>query len=203
MYIQITNRCNMACEHCGMDSTPNGKHMPRKTYEKALELAEQMGEYVFLGGGEPTVHPDFWGFLGLALGASESVAMVTNGKRTEDALKLARLAARGVLTVDLSQDTYHEKIRPEVVKAFRVDGDRWNRPENDRRSIRTVDQIIKSGRAEKNGIYTTDDDCICPEIFVNPQGRIWGCGCKVKSLGTVWEPDLDGFEPEYSCTRGE
>lgn len=32
MYIQITNRCNMSCPHCGMNCTAEGQDMTMETF---------------------------------------------------------------------------------------------------------------------------------------------------------------------------
>jgi len=58
--IKITDYCPFGCEYCYQDSTPKGKHAPMKIIGG---LADSLGEMqtfeVALGGGEPTMHPDF------------------------------------------------------------------------------------------------------------------------------------------------
>lgn len=68
MYIQITTRCNMHCDHCCYSCTSVGEDIQLKTYEKALELTEWHSDYLSIGGGEPTLHKDFWTILGMSLG---------------------------------------------------------------------------------------------------------------------------------------
>lgn len=65
MYIQITTRCNMHCDHCGFDCTHKGSNMSLDTFKNALGYCS---EHVMLGGGEPTLHPKFWEFFGRAMG---------------------------------------------------------------------------------------------------------------------------------------
>ncbi len=60
MYIQITTRCNMSCEHCCYSCTHEGEDMSLETFRNCLGF----DEYNTLGGGEPTIHPLFWQFLG-------------------------------------------------------------------------------------------------------------------------------------------
>ena len=91
--------------------------MSIRTFKQCLDLGDEM---LAIGGGEPTVHPKFWELLGLALGYCENVWLATNGKKTDTALRLARLAARGVLGVDLSLDDWHESIDNAVVKAYTI-----------------------------------------------------------------------------------
>ena len=80
MYIQITTRCNMECEHCCMSATAKGEDMSIGTFKNALEY----DEYITIGGGEPTLHPKFWEMMGLALGFGEYVWLATNGSITKE-----------------------------------------------------------------------------------------------------------------------
>jgi len=168
--------------------------MGMSTYKKALALCENYGSAPFLGGGEPTVHPKFWEFLGLALSASASIGegqpgIITNGKRTKDALALAELARRGVLSVDLSTDSYHEPIDSKVVEAFKRKPS-YDRDNNDMRGIRDgADRVVYPvGRGVD--CATEDKGCVCPDMVVDPEGRIWACGCKTKQFGTVDKPEI-------------
>ena len=154
-YIQITTRCNMECAHCCYSCTAKGRDMTGKTFRAAVAWAldYEGDETISLGGGEPTIHPKFWEFIGLALGNFTYVWLATNGKETETALNLARMARRGVLAVALSQDEYHEEIDPRVIGAF-MEGRKpypshFQEENHDYREIRDVTQkVIKAGRAE-------------------------------------------------------
>ena len=64
------------------------------TFKKCLEWGE---DYISLGGGEPTIHPDFEKFLLTAISECEYVWLATNGKHTRRALLLAKLARSGVI----------------------------------------------------------------------------------------------------------
>ena len=191
MYIQITNRCNMACEHCGMSCGPAGEDMSMEVFKAAGQLAQDNGHYISLGGGEPTLHPDFWAFIGLSLAYSEEgyVWLATNGSQTETALKLARMAEKGVIGCALSQDQYHDEIDDRVIEAFASD----HRPGlrgNDSREIRCVDgNIVQAGRAAEWGNL---EGCVCDDLFVSPDGKLWACGCQSVQFGTVFEPDIPG-----------
>lgn len=60
----ITSFCPFACDYCYMDSTLRGKHAPMQEIEKVI--AQLSGMKVFeasLGGGEPTLHPEFMDIL--------------------------------------------------------------------------------------------------------------------------------------------
>lgn len=156
--------------------------MSLRTFEKALALDD---EVVAIGGGEPTVHPRFWEFLCLAIAHYSSVWLATNGKRTDTALALAKMAKKGVISCDLSLDCYHEEIDKKVRDAFVQDrrvvptyGVHDHNP-GDLRSIRDVTAswqgIIASGRGAK--VPGASEGCPCEDPVVRPNGFIYQCGC--------------------------
>lgn len=196
--------------------------MDERTFIRTLDLCAENGVTPYIGGGEPTVHPQFWQFLGLILGRAhefemEMLGMHTNGKRKADALALAALAKRGVLGVTLSVDSYHEFIDPEVIEAFtrkpknkswKADIDYWHDAEKrdpyDLRS--TVDgadrAVVAQGRGKRiSGART--DYCVCEDLQVDPDGVIWACGCERTQFGTVWEPHLPDNAFDHSCWERE
>ena len=169
----------MRCKHCGMACTAKGRDMTLATFKMAIDAANDQGSFVSLGGGEPTVHPKFWEFLGYALSKDfESVWLATNGKRTDDALALANLAKTGAVAVALSIDKWHEPIDDRVVAAFEYCDSQGNRRppappySNDMREIRTTKNPIKAGRCTWG-----EEGCICEDIVIEPNGRIRRCGC--------------------------
>lgn len=208
MYCQITTTCNMTCAHCCFSATRKGAHMDSYTFLKALDLAVSMGDYVTIGGGEPTCHPKFFEFLDKALeyrhrGKLDMAPLVvTNGKLVGKARKLIEYVEREApLHVELSQDEYHDPISPEIVRAFQ--GFERQRKERSRyghsgsvadgsAGIRTVKGIIPVGRAAEpaRGIVTVSDvKCACEDLLVDPHGNIFSCGCKTHLLGNVFESD--------------
>jgi len=197
MYIKITNKCNMHCAHCGMSSHAKGKHMPMDTFKQALKFMEYQGEEaIAIGGGEPTTHPEFWSILGQCIGSFEYVWMATNGKNTEIALKLANMARRGTISVDLSQDPYHEQIEQRVVKAFQ----RRVRDNSDCRGVKdTSKYLVNTGRAKLNDLGGYDT-CLCPDNIILPSGKIKWCGCTGSpAIGDVW----NGISDRYLEAWGE
>ena len=78
---ELTYACNLACVHCLSSS---GRRDPRElsTDEcKAVvdELQRMQVFYVNIGGGEPTVRPDFWELLDYAISHDVGVKFSTNG----------------------------------------------------------------------------------------------------------------------------
>ena len=185
MYIQITTKCNMTCKHCCMNATCQGDDMTLETYKAALTHCDGQ---ITLGGGEPTIHPEFWQFMGLALGAqyNESVWLATNGSMTDTSLALCNMARNGVIGCALSLDEWHDEIDYEVEEAF-TDGmtldreGRWklgyDAKKGDGREVRNVgigDGPMKQGRCD----WSERIECACNSLTVKPNGDVMLCGCE-------------------------
>lgn len=62
--INITNKCNLHCPHCYVNSSQNGKEMSKQDFKLVLRECKKAGILqVAIGGGEPTLHPLFADFL--------------------------------------------------------------------------------------------------------------------------------------------
>jgi mycofactocin radical SAM maturase len=102
---ELTYACNLSCVHCLSSS---GRRDPRElsTAEcRAVidELERMRVFYVNIGGGEPTVRPDFWELVDYATGHHVGVKFSTNGvKITPDVAR--RLAASDYVDVQVSLD---------------------------------------------------------------------------------------------------
>ncbi|MEV1063995.1 mycofactocin radical SAM maturase [Streptomyces sp. NPDC050263] len=116
---ELTYACNLSCTHCLSSS---GRRDPREltTAEaKAVidELEAMQVFYVNIGGGEPTVRPDFFELLDYATAHRVGVKFSTNGVRiTPDVAR--RLAANDYVDVQISLDG----ATAEVNDAVRGDG---------------------------------------------------------------------------------
>lgn len=102
---ELTYACNLQCVHCLSSS---GRRDPREldTAEaKAVidELQAMQVFYVNIGGGEPTVRPDFWELVDYATDHRVGVKFSTNGIAIDGAAA-ARLAASDYVDVQLSLD---------------------------------------------------------------------------------------------------
>src|SRR5947199_10359177 len=80
---ELTYGCNLACVHCLSSS---GKRDPRELTTDELfgvvdELAAMQVFYVNIGGGEPTLRPDFWDLLDYSVESKVGVKFSTNGSR--------------------------------------------------------------------------------------------------------------------------
>lgn len=212
-YVRLTTLCNMRCAHCGFACHSKGSFMPREVFLAACQLASDRGDSVFLGGGEPTLHPLLFDFIGIALAYDDpynglGIGLVTNGKRDKEAIRLAEMAKRGILSVDLSQSPWHEEISERVVEAFTREEKSYGRDENDKRGIRgerlTTDNLVNAGRARKllrESGYEGKRECFCDDLIVQPDGRIFQCGCMKRQFGTVFVPEIpETYEPQ-SCSE--
>ena len=102
---ELTYACNLACAHCLSSS---GRRDPRElsTAEaKAVidELERMQVFYVNIGGGEPTVRPDFWELVDYATAHKVGVKFSTNGIKIDKAAA-RRLAASDYVDVQISLD---------------------------------------------------------------------------------------------------
>jgi len=78
---ELTYACNLACIHCLSSS---GRRDPRElTTEQCEAVIDELQRmqvfYVNIGGGEPTVRPDFWHLLSYAVNHQVGVKFSTNG----------------------------------------------------------------------------------------------------------------------------
>jgi mycofactocin radical SAM maturase len=102
---ELTYACNLSCRHCLSSS---GRRDPRELTTaqcKAVidELERMQVFYVNIGGGEPTVRPDFWELVSYATDHHVGVKFSTNGvKITPDVAR--QLAASDYVDVQISLD---------------------------------------------------------------------------------------------------
>ena len=102
---ELTYACNLSCVHCLSSS---GRRDPRElsTAEcRAVidELERMQVFYVNIGGGEPTVRPDFWDLVDYATAHHVGVKFSTNGVKIT-AGRARQLAASDYVDVQISLD---------------------------------------------------------------------------------------------------
>ena len=102
---ELTYACNLACTHCLSSSGRRDPHELKTSECEAVidELQRHKVFYVNIGGGEPTVRPDFWHLLDYATSHDVGVKFSTNGSRITAAIA-ARLAASNYVDVQISLD---------------------------------------------------------------------------------------------------
>lgn len=195
-YTQITTACNMHCPHCCYDCHYKGEYMSLDTFKAAIRWNKGR---LNIGGGEPTLHPDLFEMIDIALAQKHRVWMVTNGKKIRNALRLAKMTMESLnanfneptFVCKLSQDPWHSPISEKVVEAF-----------EDINQIHNVSKgkgPIKAGRWHGNKRVTCTNS---NKPFVKPDGKVYQCGCKnAPVVGDVFT----GFYPingEWACYQG-
>ena len=102
---ELTYACNLACVHCLSSS---GRRDPRElTRRQCMDVIDELERmqvfYVNIGGGEPTVRPDFWELVDYATAHHVGVKFSTNGVRITPAIA-TRLAGCDYVDVQISLD---------------------------------------------------------------------------------------------------
>ena len=139
----ITQACNLSCQHCYQNAHKRPDADELTTVEK-LHLIDQMGEefvpFAAFAGGEPLVAPDLWKVLDRCRLRGIHVTLATNGTLLTPEM-CARLKAANVKYVEVSLDS----IDPEVHDAFRGQPKSWERTVQGIRNC--VASGIKTGMA--------------------------------------------------------
>jgi mycofactocin radical SAM maturase len=112
---ELTYACNLACVHCLSSS---GRRDPGElSTAECLALIDEFERmrvfYVNIGGGEPTVRPDFWEILDYAVDHHVGVKFSTNGVKITRAAA-DRLAAGDYVDVQISLDGATEAVNDAV-----------------------------------------------------------------------------------------
>src|SRR5246500_2335067 len=102
---ELTYACNLACVHCLSSSGKRDPHeLSTQSCKDIIDELERMQVfYVNIGGGEPTVRPDFWELVDYATAHHVGVKFSTNGVRITPEVA-ARLAASDYVDVQISLD---------------------------------------------------------------------------------------------------
>jgi mycofactocin biosynthetic radical S-adenosylmethionine protein MftC len=102
---ELTYACNLSCVHCLSSS---GRRDPRELStaecKRVIDELERMQVfYVNIGGGEPTVRPDFWDLVDYATAHHVGVKFSTNGIKITPEVA-SRLAGSDYIDVQISLD---------------------------------------------------------------------------------------------------
>src|SRR6202451_1981979 len=102
---ELTYACNLSCVHCLSSS---GRRDPRELSTQECKavidtLQRMQVFYVNIGGGEPTVRPDFWELVDYATAHHVGVKFSTNGSRITPEVA-RKLAGSDYIDVQISLD---------------------------------------------------------------------------------------------------
>jgi len=112
---ELTYACNLSCVHCLSSS---GRRDPRElTTEECKAVIDELERmqvfYVNIGGGEPTVRPDFWELVDYATAHHVGVKFSTNGVKITPEVA-ARLAQNDYLDIQISLDGATPEVNDHV-----------------------------------------------------------------------------------------
>jgi len=184
MYLQVTNRCNMACRHCMFDCKRQGEDLPVHQVYHATLLAQQYDHYITIGGGEPTMHPRLIDIIDTIHEAwPQQMFMVTNGTCTKRKwFQLLDRVAENMVDLRVSWDPWHNKglIQPWVSSWASSKHRWWGDTTVVERRIHLRGRAVRyRARIEKDGLdfgypgvtFSNDSDCLWPRIA--PDGTIF------------------------------
>ena len=111
---EITNACDLNCPICLGNPDERGHFVSMGEMEsmvKTILAYAGPGQIVTLGGGEPTVHPEFFDFVSLLKESGfEDIWVYTNGRRIANYPDFARRMAKENLYVVLQWDGFSDDI---------------------------------------------------------------------------------------------
>jgi hypothetical protein len=188
--------------------------MPLNIFQKALSVAIDRGDYVTIGGGEPTMHPRFFEYLNMVREEQRrgnfeiTPFLVTNGKAYGKADRLLRILEHEqemeeqTISVNLSRDQWHDAIDERIVRRYH----QLKVTTKNLIDFRSVTKIAPVGRVRTSVFdeQRTITPCACEDALVDPQGQVWSCGCKTHLLGYIWDSGiLDDYDSEYAHEGGK
>lgn len=111
--IELTGRCNAACDYCPHSERDSLGHMSWETYRQALFAAKNrvIGLHHF---GEPLLHPDVFDMVEFAASRGYEVGFSTNGELLTQE-KLDHLAQAGLRWLRLHTDPFGVRLERFVV----------------------------------------------------------------------------------------
>jgi len=123
--VDLTYKCNMSCTYC-YNPIRALADMNLSYFEEVCRRLPQYVQFKFLGG-EPTLHPDFLGFIRAARNHNHEVTILSNGKRYTDAdfvKAIADLNERFILGISLdggsSRDDVYQQINNEHCLSWKM-----------------------------------------------------------------------------------
>lgn len=123
VYIEITNKCNLNCSFCSIDSRDK-KEMSLTQFEHILSSIDAYTDYVYLHvKGEPLLHSEFKNILNLCKKYNKKVNITTNGTmlkhRLDDIIDTNIVRQINVSLQSLTSDKYLMDILESIKKLLK------------------------------------------------------------------------------------
>jgi MoaA/NifB/PqqE/SkfB family radical SAM enzyme len=96
--VSITDKCNFGCTYCYQDSRPRRAHGPKDLVETILKGFDEPPYQIAIGGGEPTLHPDFEYILNTAreIGTVPNFTTAGDDSLTDEIINTANKVCGGI-----------------------------------------------------------------------------------------------------------
>ncbi len=116
LVIELTNRCNLRCQHCFAERHAATGELPLEIIEKVLREGKSCGiDHLALTGGEPTLHRQFDEILRRVCAEGYTFSFVSNGlnfPQIYSLLMLYRQWFTGVtFSLDGAREETHDRLR--------------------------------------------------------------------------------------------
>lgn len=118
VFWNLTDRCNLSCEHCYSSSHPLREIRDELTTAEALSLIDDLAgsgvPLILFSGGEPLLRPDIFDLAAYATGRGIMVALSTNGTLiTGDVARNIRMSGIGYagISLDGARAATHDRFR--------------------------------------------------------------------------------------------
>lgn len=112
VFVETTDRCNLACRHCRMDER-QGSALPGEWLREALAPFRPR-PMVVLSGGEPLLRPDIVPLAASLVAAGHRVSLASNGTLFDE-VRVRALQEAGIVRVAVSLDgadaATHDRVR--------------------------------------------------------------------------------------------
>lgn len=119
--VSITNRCERQCDFCYRKSQIRGYDMPIEDYTFLLSQAEQCGvQQIAIGGGEPTLHPNFIDILKQTAKRGLIPNYSTNADHLTDEILIATKKYCGAMAISIYGDIGNYKNTIERITDFEI-----------------------------------------------------------------------------------
>lgn len=127
LYIDITDKCQLNCKHCLTKYLNRNNEIAISKIKEIAEECKNLGiMHVKLGGGEPTLHKNFFEILEIFYNAGCYISMSTNGYRIDDeiAKTLKKFNVKTTVSIEGNEEI-DDKIRgkghfKKAINALRV-----------------------------------------------------------------------------------